>query len=57
MAGVNAPGSTLAAAERLIIVETLAAPAGNNKRTAEALSITRRTLYTKLASFGPLDGA
>lgn len=45
-------GTSLAAAEQVLLqatLATLAALGGNKKRTAEALGITRRTLYLKLA--------
>ncbi len=46
------PGSSLAAAERVIIRETLAAQGGNKSRTAEILGIGRKTLYQKLQEYG-----
>ncbi|MFO0574265.1 MAG: sigma 54-interacting transcriptional regulator [Polyangia bacterium] len=42
-------GTSLAAAEQVLMRATLAALGGNKKRTAEVLGITRRTLYLKLA--------
>jgi DNA-binding NtrC family response regulator len=45
-------GSTMDAAERIIIRETLAAMGGNKSKTAQALGIGRRTLYQKLEEFG-----
>lgn len=44
-------GSSLAAAEREIILQTLAALGGNKKRAAESLVIARRTLYLKLSEY------
>jgi len=44
-------GSTLADAEREIVLSTLAARGGNKKLTAEVLGISRRSLYDKLATF------
>ena len=44
-------GSTLADAEREIVLSTLAARGGNKKLTAEVLGISRRSLYDKLANF------
>jgi DNA-binding NtrC family response regulator len=49
-ASVQIPlGTPLAVAEQILLRATLAAQGGNKKRTAEALGITRRTLYLKLA--------
>ncbi|MFO0573005.1 MAG: sigma 54-interacting transcriptional regulator [Polyangia bacterium] len=45
-------GSSLAAAEREIILQTLAALGGNKKQAAESLVIARRTLYLKLQQYG-----
>ena len=50
-------GWTLAAAEREIIMQTLAAHRGNRQETATALAISRRTLYAKLARYGAADSA
>lgn len=41
-------GSTLEAAERVVILQTLAAQGGNKAETAALLCISRRTLYDKL---------
>jgi transcriptional regulator with PAS, ATPase and Fis domain len=44
-------GMTLEAAEREFIVMTLASAAGNKKRTASILGISRRALYDKLKKY------
>jgi DNA-binding NtrC family response regulator len=44
--------SSLEDAEKIIIVETLAALGGNKTRTAEALKIGRKTLYQKIEQYG-----
>ena len=44
-------GSTLADAERQVILQTLAAHGCIRQTTAEALGISRRTLYEKLALY------
>ena len=43
-------GTTLAEAERLLIIKTLEVAEGNKQRAARILGISRRGLYTKLAS-------
>jgi DNA-binding NtrC family response regulator len=45
-------GTTLAEAERLLIIRTLEAAEGNKQRAARILGISRRGLYTKLAAYG-----
>lgn len=45
-------GIKMAEAEKLIIVETLAANNGNKSRTAEILGIGRKTLYQKIIDYG-----
>ncbi len=45
-------GSTMADAEREIILQTLAAQNGNKSRTAEVLGIGRKTLHRKLDEYG-----
>ncbi|MFO0578974.1 MAG: sigma 54-interacting transcriptional regulator [Polyangia bacterium] len=50
-------GSSLAAAEREIILQTLAALGGNKKRAAESLVIARRTLYLKLSEYESADAS
>ena len=53
-------GTTLAEAERLLIIRTLEVAEGNKQRAARILGISRRGLYTKLASYGehvPADEA
>jgi DNA-binding NtrC family response regulator len=45
-------GTTLAEAERLLIIKTLEVADGNKQRAARILGISRRGLYTKLASYG-----
>jgi DNA-binding NtrC family response regulator len=45
-------GTTLAEAERLLIIKTLEVAEGNKQRAARILGISRRGLYTKLASYG-----
>ncbi|MFO0576101.1 MAG: sigma 54-interacting transcriptional regulator [Polyangia bacterium] len=48
-AAVQIPlGTSLAIAEQILLRATLAGFGGNKKRTADALGITRRTLYLKL---------
>jgi DNA-binding NtrC family response regulator len=49
-------GSTLEAAEKILIRETLAAQGGNKSRTAEVLGIGRKTLYQKIEEYG-IEGA
>jgi DNA-binding NtrC family response regulator len=49
-------GWTLAAAEREVILQTLAAHRGNRQETADTLAISRRTLYEKLARYKAQDG-
>lgn len=44
-------GSTLGEAERQVILQTLAAHQGSRQATADTLSISRRTLYEKLARY------
>lgn len=44
-------GSTLAEAERLFILQTLAAHQGRCQAAADTLKISRRTLYAKLAAY------
>jgi DNA-binding NtrC family response regulator len=45
-------GTALEEAEKIIIRETLSAQRGNKSRTAEVLSIGRKTLHRKLADWG-----
>ena len=45
-------GTTLAEAERLLILRTLEVAEGNKQRAARILGISRRGLYTKLATYG-----
>lgn len=45
-------GSTMADAEREVILQTLAAQNGNKSRTAEVLGIGRKTLHRKLDEYG-----
>ncbi|HAK45688.1 MAG TPA: transcriptional regulator, partial [Spirochaeta sp.] len=45
-------GSSLAQAERQIIIETLNTQKGNKSRTAEVLGIGRKTLHRKLSEYG-----
>jgi transcriptional regulator with PAS, ATPase and Fis domain len=45
-------GATMRDAEKEIILRTLEARKGNKKTTAEALGISRRSLYNKLAEYG-----
>jgi DNA-binding NtrC family response regulator len=44
-------GSTLEAGERVLILATMARFAGDKKRTAEALGISLKTLYSRLAVY------
>jgi two-component system response regulator AtoC len=44
-------GSTLEAGERMLILATMARFAGDKKRTAEALGISLKTLYSRLAVY------
>jgi len=46
-------GKTLAQIEKDVILETLRRNKGNKKKTARDLDIDRRTLYNKLALYGP----
>ncbi|MDC7228393.1 MAG: sigma-54 dependent transcriptional regulator [Spirochaetales bacterium] len=45
-------GSTLADAEKHIIIETLNSQKGNKSKTAEVLGIGRKTLHRKLGEYG-----
>ena len=45
-------GSSVAEAERRLILSTLDHYQGNKKKTAEALGISLKTLYTRLNSYG-----
>jgi DNA-binding NtrC family response regulator len=49
-------GSTVAEAERLLVLATLEACGGNKRKTASTLGISVRTLYTRLHAYGVLDG-
>ncbi len=48
-------GTTLADAERAIILATLEANDGNKTRTAEVVGISVKTLYTRLHDYGVLE--
>jgi two-component system, NtrC family, response regulator AtoC len=50
-------GLTIDGAEKMLIIRTLKANAGNRTKTAEVLGITTRTLRTKLQEYGLGDGA
>jgi DNA-binding NtrC family response regulator len=45
-------GTRIDAVEREVILRTLAAKAGNKTAAAEALGISRRSIYNKLAEYG-----
>jgi DNA-binding NtrC family response regulator len=45
-------GTTMSAIEKEVILRTLAAHKGNKTATAEALGISRRSIYNKLAEYG-----
>jgi len=47
---------TLEEAEKIIISETLAMLGGNKTKTAEVLSIGRKTLYQKIEEYGIAAG-
>jgi DNA-binding NtrC family response regulator len=49
-------GTTLEESEKIIIRDTLSAQKGNKSKTAEVLSIGRKTLHRKLAEWGEEDG-
>jgi DNA-binding NtrC family response regulator len=49
------PGASLAEAERAHIQRTLAAYQGNVQRAAEALGISRKSLWEKRKKYGLLD--
>ncbi|MBR1614954.1 MAG: sigma-54-dependent Fis family transcriptional regulator, partial [Treponema sp.] len=48
-------GIPLSEAERLIIVQNLAANNGNKSKTADILGIGRKTLHRKLSEYGIAD--
>jgi two-component system, NtrC family, response regulator AtoC len=50
-------GLTIDGAEKMLILKTLKANAGNRTKTAEVLGITTRTLRNKLQEYGLGDGA
>ena len=50
-------GLTIDGAEKMLIIRTLKANAGNRTKTAEVLGITTRTLRTKLQEYGLGEGA
>jgi len=49
-------GTTMSAIEKEVILRTLAAHKGNKTATAEALGISRRSIYNKLAEYGIHEG-
>ncbi len=49
-------GTTMAEIERDVILRTLEAHQGNKTATAEALGISRRSIYNKLAEYGLAPG-
>jgi DNA-binding NtrC family response regulator len=48
-------GTPVAEVERLLILKTLEASAGNKQRAARVLGISRRGLYVRLALYGDLS--
>ncbi len=48
-------GISLGEAEKIIIVQNLAANNGNKTKTADVLGIGRKTLHRKLADYGIAD--
>jgi DNA-binding NtrC family response regulator len=48
-------GTSIADAERVLILETLGAYGGNKTRTADVLGISVKTLYTRLHAYGAFD--
>ncbi|MFH1708972.1 MAG: sigma-54 dependent transcriptional regulator [Planctomycetota bacterium] len=51
--GAAAAGATMAAIEKQAILQALGQNGGNKKKTAEQLEIGLKTLYRKLAQYGP----
>jgi DNA-binding NtrC family response regulator len=57
LAGLKFPvGTTVDAAERELIVQTLAATNHNKTRAAELLGISLKTLHNKLKEYGAASG-